>query len=305
MDGRGRDAARPALPPEDRHPHRRGHDRPARSTRSTSTPSSTSRPRRSSSTRSASATITIDRPDRRSTPTPTTATWAASSLIDRLTNATVGAGLLHFALRRSQNVHWQAVDVDARGRARALKGHGPASCGSPACPAPASRPSPTWSSSGCTRSASTPTCSTATTSATGSTSDLGFTEADRVENIRRVAEVAAADGRRRPHRAGLVHLAVPGRAPAGPRARRRRRVLRGLRRHAARGRRAARPQGPLRARPAEASSPTSPASTRPTRRRRNPSSTSRWSAPHRSISSSRCWNGSRRSSDADPDPPAH
>jgi bifunctional enzyme CysN/CysC len=36
----------------------------------------------------------------------------------------------------------------------------------------------------------TPTCSTATTSATASTSDLGFTDADRVENIRRVAEVA-------------------------------------------------------------------------------------------------------------------
>jgi len=38
-------------------------------------------------------------------------------LIDRLTNATVGAGLLHFALRRSQNVHWQALDVDKRMRA--------------------------------------------------------------------------------------------------------------------------------------------------------------------------------------------
>jgi bifunctional enzyme CysN/CysC len=33
-------------------------------------------------------------------------------LIDRMTNATVGAGLLHFALRRSQNVHWQALSVD-------------------------------------------------------------------------------------------------------------------------------------------------------------------------------------------------
>ena len=39
-------------------------------------------------------------------------------LIDRLTNNTVGAGLINFALRRSQNVHWQAVDVDKSLRAR-------------------------------------------------------------------------------------------------------------------------------------------------------------------------------------------
>ena len=39
-------------------------------------------------------------------------------LIDRLTNNTVGAGLLHFALRRSQNIHWQAIDVDKQARAR-------------------------------------------------------------------------------------------------------------------------------------------------------------------------------------------
>ncbi len=41
-------------------------------------------------------------------------------LIDRLTNNTVGAGLLHFALRRSQNVHWQALDVN-KARARAIE----------------------------------------------------------------------------------------------------------------------------------------------------------------------------------------
>jgi bifunctional enzyme CysN/CysC len=33
-------------------------------------------------------------------------------LIDRITNRTVGAGMIRFALRRSQNVHWQALDVD-------------------------------------------------------------------------------------------------------------------------------------------------------------------------------------------------
>ena len=47
--------------------------------------------------------------------------------------------------------------------------------------------------------------------------DLGFTDADRVENIRRVAEVAQADGRRRADRAGLLHLAVPRRAGDGAR----------------------------------------------------------------------------------------
>ncbi len=47
----------------------------------------------------------------------------------------------------------------------------------------------------------------------GLNKDLGFTDADRVENIRRVAEVAQADDRRRADRAGLVHLARS--APSG------------------------------------------------------------------------------------------
>jgi bifunctional enzyme CysN/CysC len=37
-------------------------------------------------------------------------------LIDRMTNETVGAGMIDFALRRSLNVHWQAVDVDKKAR---------------------------------------------------------------------------------------------------------------------------------------------------------------------------------------------
>jgi len=41
-------------------------------------------------------------------------------LIDRITNHTVGAGLLQFALRRSHNVPWQAVEVDAGSRAALL-----------------------------------------------------------------------------------------------------------------------------------------------------------------------------------------
>src|SRR5690606_6675810 len=46
-------------------------------------------------------------------------------LIDRLTNATVGAGVINFALRRSQNVHWQALTVGKAARA-ALKQQRPA-----------------------------------------------------------------------------------------------------------------------------------------------------------------------------------
>jgi bifunctional enzyme CysN/CysC len=43
----------------------------------------------------------------------------------------------------------------------------------------------------------------------GLNKDLGFTEADRIENIRRVGEVAEADDRCRPDRAHRLHLAVP------------------------------------------------------------------------------------------------
>ena len=82
----------------------------------------------------------------------------------------------------------------------------------------------------------------------GLNGDLGFTEADRTENVRRVGEVArlfadAGRGRDRP-----ADQPVPGRArprPADPRGRRPR-LRRGLRRHADRGVRGARPEGPLR-----------------------------------------------------------
>ena len=46
-------------------------------------------------------------------------------LIDRITNNTVGAGLIHFALRRSQNVRWQAVTVDKSERAASLHQQAP------------------------------------------------------------------------------------------------------------------------------------------------------------------------------------
>ncbi|HEX3924756.1 MAG TPA: sulfate adenylyltransferase subunit CysN [Streptosporangiaceae bacterium] len=110
-------------------------------------------------------------------------------LIDRLTNVTVGAGLVDFALRRSDNLHWQALDVTREARI-ALKGH---------------RPGVIWFTgiSGAGKSTIANAlerrlhalgCHTATLDGDnvrhGLNRDLGFTDADRVENIRRTAEVA-------------------------------------------------------------------------------------------------------------------
>jgi bifunctional enzyme CysN/CysC len=110
-------------------------------------------------------------------------------LIDRLTNSTVGAGLLHFALRRSQNVHWQALDVDRKMRA-SPKGQ---------------KPCVLWFTglSGAGKSTIANLLERRLAALGrhtylldgdnvrhGLNKDLGFTEADRVENIRRVAEVA-------------------------------------------------------------------------------------------------------------------
>ena len=90
----------------------------SRSTSSTSTRSITSRRERCISTRSACAISTLDRAvafdsyaDNRD--------MGGFIVIDRFNNATVGAGMLHFALRRSQNIHWQALEVDKDARARA------------------------------------------------------------------------------------------------------------------------------------------------------------------------------------------
>jgi bifunctional enzyme CysN/CysC len=110
-------------------------------------------------------------------------------LIDRLSNNTVGAGLINFALRRSQNVHWQALDVDKQVRARQK--------GQKACVL--------WLTglSGAGKSTIANLVEKRLTSAGrhtylldgdnvrhGLNKDLGFTAQDRVENIRRVAEVA-------------------------------------------------------------------------------------------------------------------
>ncbi|MBA8889086.1 bifunctional enzyme CysN/CysC [Dokdonella fugitiva] len=110
-------------------------------------------------------------------------------VIDRYTNQTVGAGLLHFALRRSQNIHWQAVEVDKQARIR-QSGHAPCVL---------------WltglSGSGKSTIANIVERQLHALGARtylldgdnvrhGLSKDLGFTDADRVENIRRIGEVA-------------------------------------------------------------------------------------------------------------------
>jgi bifunctional enzyme CysN/CysC len=111
-------------------------------------------------------------------------------LIDRFDNATVGAGLLHFALRRSANIHWQAVEVHKEARS-ALK---------------AQRPALIWLTgfSGAGKSTIANIVERklhrlgrhtylldGDNVRHGLNKDLGFTDADRVENIRRIAEVAS------------------------------------------------------------------------------------------------------------------
>jgi bifunctional enzyme CysN/CysC len=110
-------------------------------------------------------------------------------LIDRLSNNTVGAGLLHFALRRAHNIHLQHVDVDKRARAAlknqrgcvlwftGLSGAGKSSIANLVEKKLHALGHHTYLLDG-------------DNVRHGLNKDLGFTDADRVENIRRVAEVA-------------------------------------------------------------------------------------------------------------------
>lgn len=110
-------------------------------------------------------------------------------LIDRMNNTTVGAGMLHFSLRRADNIHLQATDVDKTVRAR-LKGQ---------------KPAVVWftglSGAGKSTVANLVEKQLAAKGhhtylldgdnvRHGLNRDLGFTDADRVENIRRIGEVA-------------------------------------------------------------------------------------------------------------------
>jgi len=110
-------------------------------------------------------------------------------LIDRFTNATVGAGMIEFPLRRATNIHWQSVTIDKQSRAE-LKGQ---------------KPQVLWFTglSGAGKSTIANLVEKKLHSMGkhtylldgdnvrhGLNRDLGFTDADRVENIRRIAETA-------------------------------------------------------------------------------------------------------------------
>jgi bifunctional enzyme CysN/CysC len=110
-------------------------------------------------------------------------------IIDRLTNNTVGAGMLRFALRRAHNIHLQAVDIDKNARASIKR----------------QKPCLVWFTglSGAGKSTIANLVEKKLHAMGyhtylldgdnvrhGLNKDLGFTAEDRVENIRRIAEVA-------------------------------------------------------------------------------------------------------------------
>ncbi|HTW74566.1 MAG TPA: sulfate adenylyltransferase subunit CysN [Steroidobacteraceae bacterium] len=110
-------------------------------------------------------------------------------LIDRISNGTVGAGLLHGAVRRAQDVHWQALDIDQTARSEqkrqkacvlwftGLSGAGKSTVANLVEKRLYSMGRHTYLLDG-------------DNVRHGLCRDLGFTDADRVENIRRVGEVA-------------------------------------------------------------------------------------------------------------------
>jgi bifunctional enzyme CysN/CysC len=110
-------------------------------------------------------------------------------IIDRMSNNTVGMGLIDFALRRSENIHWQKMDVSKESRAKqklqtpkviwftGLSGSGKSSIANILEKKLQSLGKHTITLDG-------------DNIRHGLNRDLGFTEADRVENIRRVGELA-------------------------------------------------------------------------------------------------------------------
>ena len=110
-------------------------------------------------------------------------------LIDRITNATVAAGLLHFALRRSQNVHWQATDL-GRGHHAGLKNQKPAVLWLTGLSGAGKSTIANLVEKKLARMNRHTFLLDGDNVRHGLNKDLGFTDADRVENIRRVGEVA-------------------------------------------------------------------------------------------------------------------
>ena len=110
-------------------------------------------------------------------------------LIDKITHATVGAGMLHFSLRRSQNVHWQALDVSREAHA-SLKNQKPAVLWFTGLSGAGKSTIANLVEKKLFRMNRHTFLLDGDNVRHGLNKDLGFTEADRVENIRRVGQVA-------------------------------------------------------------------------------------------------------------------
>ncbi|ABF53239.1 sulfate adenylyltransferase subunit CysN [Sphingopyxis alaskensis] len=110
-------------------------------------------------------------------------------LIDKLTNATVAAGMLHFSLRRAQNVHWQASDISREMRAN-LKNQKPALLWFTGLSGSGKSTIANLVEKKLHRMNRHSFLLDGDNVRHGLNKDLGFTEADRIENIRRVGEVA-------------------------------------------------------------------------------------------------------------------
>jgi bifunctional enzyme CysN/CysC len=110
-------------------------------------------------------------------------------VIDKLTNATVAAGLIHFSLRRSQNIHWQAFDISREARA-GLKNQKPAVLWFTGFSGAGKSTIANLVEKRLHRMNRHTFLLDGDNVRHGLNKDLGFTQADRVENIRRVGEVA-------------------------------------------------------------------------------------------------------------------
>jgi bifunctional enzyme CysN/CysC len=110
-------------------------------------------------------------------------------LIDKMTNSTVAAGMLHFSLRRSQNVHWQALDISRQAHA-GLKNQKPAVLWFTGLSGSGKSTIANLVEKKLHRMNRHTFLLDGDNVRHGLNKDLGFTEADRIENIRRVGEVS-------------------------------------------------------------------------------------------------------------------
>jgi bifunctional enzyme CysN/CysC len=134
------------------------------------------------------ATVTTDRPIPFE-PYAENRTLGGFILIDKLSNATVAAGMLNFSLRRSQNVHWQALDVSRETHA-ALKNQKPAVLWFTGLSGAGKSTIANLVEKRLVRMNRHTFLLDGDNVRHGLNKDLGFTQADRVENIRRIGEVA-------------------------------------------------------------------------------------------------------------------